>query len=202
MALAYSSPMTTTTLMNPNTHETTNASRNGDAHHHRQPLHQPKRQQQHQQEQEQQQEMIYSAGDELGFEVTLNPFDDDCETSNTTFNTTMNLSVLSDDVVPDVLFPSNIIDMDITAKGDHDNDDESETDFDGVVELAEDYFEVVVVDLCTIDQNDNSANPNAQNNNEMLESLDRRGDLYFSNNIAWESYNNQYETVERFVSPF
>ena len=131
-----------------------------------------------------------------------NPFDDDCETSNTTFNTTMNLSVLSDDVVPDVLFPSNIIDMDTTAKGYHDNDDESETDFDGVVELAEDYFEVVVVDFCTIDQNDNSANPNAQNNNEMLESLDRRGDLYFSNNIAWESYNNQYETVERFVSPF
>ena len=131
-----------------------------------------------------------------------NPFDDDCETLNTTFNTTMNLSVLSDDVVPDVLFPSNIIDMDTTAKGYHDNDDESETDFDGVVELAEDYFDVVVVDLRTIDQNDSSANPNAQNNNEMLESLDRRGDLYFSNNIAWESYNNQYETVERFVSPF
>ena len=79
LALAYSSPMTTTTstLMNPNTHDTTNPSRNGDAHHHRQPLHQPKRQQQHQQEQEQQQEMIYSAGEELGFEVTLNPFDDD-----------------------------------------------------------------------------------------------------------------------------
>jgi hypothetical protein len=31
-----------------------------------------------QQRQQQQQEMIYSAGDDLGFEVTLNPFDDNC----------------------------------------------------------------------------------------------------------------------------
>jgi hypothetical protein len=129
---------------------------------------------------------------------SINPFDDDCES----LNTTMSLSILSDDIVPDVQFPSNIIDMN-AVNGDNDKDDESETDFDGVVELAEDYFEVVVVDR-TIDHDNNNDDQTYCNRPEMFESMGGQVDLVF-NNDTWASHDNNsndFESIERFMSPF
>ena len=107
---------------------------------------------------------------------TINPFDDDCET----LNTTMNLSMLSDELVSDVQFPSNIIEMNVNG-----NDNESESDFDGVVELAEDYFEVVVVHHI-IDHDGNTDDQISRNRNEVYAPLEGQGGLVF-NNISWAS---------------
>ena len=122
---------------------------------------------------------------------TLNPFDDDCET----LNTTMNLSRLSDEVAPDVQFPWNIIENINTVNNDNENDEDSETDFDGVVELAEDYFEVMVVDHAIRHHSDNQ-----DHINETIGSMEAYGDLCFNNCNHWTSGN--YEDGERFFTPF
>jgi hypothetical protein len=129
----------------------------------------------------------------------INPFDDDCET----LNTTMNVSMLSagSEIIPDVQFPSNILEM--THKVNNgDSENESETDFDGVVELAEDYFEVVVVDR-SIDPDDISNDQNILHRNGMYGTVEGQRDLVF-NNSGGTSYdnNNNFADESRFVSPF
>lgn len=110
---------------------------------------------------------------------TTNPFDDDSEI----LNATMTLSVLSEDEVPDVQFPSNIIDTNY-------DDEESDSDFDGTVELAEDYFEVVVIDR--IDERSDGDDHYTRRGNDTA-FMEEQEDLY------WTS--SHFESAERFVSP-
>jgi hypothetical protein len=70
-----------------------------------------------------------------------------------------------------------------------------------VVELAEDYFEVVVVDR-SIDPDDISDDQNILHRNGMYGTVEVQRDLVF-NNSGWTSYdNNNFEDESRFVSPF